>query len=361
MGDRRVGSLAVLVVIFTVGSLGTAPLVGQTRPVTAQANESTSAKPWSPPLTPDGHPDFQGVWVNNSATPLERPKALEGRQFLTDDEVAMLKRRADRFRDNDSDFAGGDSLYLAALSGVEKYKSPVATGAADVGADREFESRTSLIVDPPDGLVPFTPEGQRRQAEALEARARPAPKGPEDLPNDLRCLTFGVPRLGGGAASYNSYYQIVQTPGYIVLFGEVIHDARVIPLDGRPHAPADVRLLQGDSRGRWEGRTLVIDTTNFSAKSFFEGSSDNLHLVERFTRTAQDAIDYEITVSDTSTWTRPWTAVVHLKQSPDRMFEYACHEGNDRTMTDMLLGARAAERSTSEAPANPKSSGTPHP
>ena len=118
--------------------------------------------------------------------------------------------------------------------------------------------------------------------------------------------------------------------------------------------PADVRLLQGDSRGRWEGRTLVIDTTNFSAKSFFEGSSENLHLVERFTRTAADSIDYEITVSDSGAWTRPWTAVVHLRQSPDRMYEYACHEGNDRTMTDMLLGARAAERSTSEAPANPK-------
>jgi hypothetical protein len=139
-----------------------------------------------------------------------------------------------------------------------------------------------------------------------------------------------------------------------VLFGEVIHDARVISLDGRPHLPADVRLWHGDSRGRWEGRTLVIDTTNFSAKSYFQGSRENLHLTERMTRNTADTIDYEITVIDADTWTRPWTAVVHLKQSSDRMLEYACHEGNDRTMTGMLRGARAAEKSRSAVPANPR-------
>ena len=170
------------------------------------------------------------------------------------------------------------------------------------------------------------------------------------MPNDLRCLTFGVPRFGGNAAGYNSYYQIVQTPGYVLLFGEVVHDARVIPMDGRPHLPSDVRLLHGDSRGRWDGRTLVIDTTNFSPKSYFQGSRENLHLIERFTRIAADTIDYEITVSDPGAWTRPWTAVVHLKQSPDRMLEYACHEGNDRTMMGMLLGARAAERASIKGP-----------
>ena len=354
MGVRRVGSLTALIVTAT-GWLAVVPASGQTRAAAVQATESAPPKkPWSPPLTPDGHPDFQGVWVNNSATPLERPKALEGRQALTDEEVAVLKSRAARFRDNDSDFAGGDNLFLAALSGVEKYKSPVATGGADAGADREFENRTSLIVDPTDGKIPFTLEGQRRQSAAVDARAHPMPAGPEDLPNDLRCLTFGVPRLGGNAAGYNSYYQIVQTPGYVVLFGEVIHDARVISVDGRPHLPSDVRLWHGDSRGRWEGRTLVIDTTNFSAKSFFQGSSENLHLIERITRSAADTIDYEITVSDPGTWTRPWTAVVHLKQSSDRIFEYACHEGNDRTVTDMLLGARSAEASTSDPPARPR-------
>jgi hypothetical protein len=242
--------------------LAPALVVGQTLTANTIQQKSTPAKPWSVPLTPEGHPDFQGVWVNNSATPLERPKALEGRQFLTDDEVATLKRRADRFRDNDSDFAGGDALYLAALSGVEKYKSAVATGGAADGVTRDFDSRTSLIVDPPDGRIPFTVEGRQRVDVAAAVRARPAPTDPEDLPNDLRCLTFGVPRLGGNAAGYNSYYQIVQTAGYVVLFGEVVHDARVIPMDGRPHLPSDVRLLHGDSRGRWDGRTLVIETTN---------------------------------------------------------------------------------------------------
>jgi hypothetical protein len=354
MHGRCVRFPCVLAMFISASLLAPALVVGQTLTANTIQQKSTPAKPWSVPLTPEGHPDFQGVWVNNSATPLERPKALEGRQFLTDDEVATLKRRADRFRDNDSDFAGGDALYLAALSGVEKYKSAVATGGAADGVTRDFDSRTSLIVDPPDGRIPFTVEGRQRVDVAAAVRARPAPTDPEDLPNDLRCLTFGVPRLGGNAAGYNSYYQIVQTAGYVVLFGEVVHDARVIPMDGRPHLPSDVRLLHGDSRGRWDGRTLVIETTNFSSESYFQGSRENLHLIERFTRIASDTIDYEITVSDPGAWTRPWTAVVHLKQSSDRMLEYACHEGNDRTMMGMLLGARAAERSSIKGPDKPK-------
>ena len=354
MRARCVRVLVVLAICATVAALAPSKIAGQTLTANTSRDTPTAVKPWTPPVTPDGQPDLQGVWANNSATPLERPKALEGRPSLTDEEVATLRTRVNRFRENDSDFAGGDSLYLAALSGVEHYKSPIATGGAEDMTDRDFENRTSLIVDPPDGKIPFTPEGQQRQDRAAAVRARPAPTDPEDLPNDLRCLTFGVPRLGGNAAGYNSYYQIVQAPGYVVLFGEVIHDARVVPLDGRPHLPSDVRLLHGDSRGRWEGRTLVIDTTNFSAQSYFQGSTENLHLVERLTRTVEDTIDYEITVSDPEAWMRPWTAVVHLKQSSDRIFEYACHEGNERTVTDMLLGARAADRSTSEAPANPK-------
>jgi hypothetical protein len=339
MGVRSRGSQSAVVVTLT-GSLVAALLaVGEVRTASAQAKKPV-AKPWTPPVTPDGHPDLQGVWVNHSATPLERPKELEGRPFLTDEEVATLKSRAARFRDNDSDFAGGDALFLAALSGVERFKSAVATGGADAYIDRDFENRTSLIVDPSDGKIPFTPEGRRRADRAAEMRAHPTPAGPEDLPNDLRCISFGVPRLGGNAASYNSYHQIVQTAGYVVLFGEVIHDARVIPLDGRPHLPSDVRLWHGDSRGRWEGRTLVVDTTNFSAKSYWEGSSENLHLIERFTRASEDRIDYEITVSDPTTWTRPWTALVHLTQTRDQMFEYACHEGNQRTMTAILGAAR---------------------
>ena len=309
--------------------------------------------PWKSALTPDGQPDLQGIWSNNSATPLERPQALAGRQFLSDEEVAELQKRAARFRQNNSDAAAGDALYLAALSNVDRYKSSTATGGVEDQTERIFENRTSLITDPQDGKIPFTPEGQRRQAAAAAVRARPSPDGPEDLPNDLRCITNGVPRLGGNAAGYNSYYQFVQGPGYVVLVGEVIHDARVITLDGRPHLPANIRLWQGDSRGHWEGHTLVVDTTNFSPKSYFLGSRENLHLIERFTRVAEDTIDYEITVSDDSTWTRPWTAVVHLKQTQDQMYEYACHEGNDQTMTDMLKGARAAEAAAG-APSAPR-------
>ena len=185
-------------------------------------------------------------------------------------------------------------------------------------------------------------------------RRQPAPTAPDDLPNDLRCITFGVPRLGGGAAGYNSYYQIVQNRGYVVVFGEVIHDARIIPLDGRPHMPPTVRQWHGDSRGHWEGQTLVVDTTNFSAKSFFIGSSDALHVVERFTRVADDRIDYEITASDPGTWVQPWTAVVQLRQSHDRMYEYACHEGNYDVMVDMLSGASAAKENAAAPAAPPK-------
>jgi hypothetical protein len=348
MRDRCLGSLGTLAVVATVASLTAVSVGGQAGTASTKEKKPATTKPWIPPRTADGQPDFQGIWMNNSATPLERPQALEGRQFLTDEEVSELSKRAARFRQNDSDAAVGDNLFLAALANVGQYKNPNATGGAG-GVERDFDNRTSLIVDPPDGKIPFTPEGQRKQAAAAQAREHPAPVGPEDLPNDLRCLTFGIPRLGGNAAGYNSYYQIVQTRGSVVLFGEVIHDARVISLDGRPHLPSSVRLWQGDARGRWEGGTLVVDTTNFSPKSYFLGSTENLHLVERFTRVAENTIDNEVTVSDPGVWKQPWTAVIHLKQAEDRMYEYACHEGNYQTMTDMLAGASAAEKAAAEA------------
>jgi hypothetical protein len=188
----------------------------------------------------------------------------------------------------------------------------------------------------------MTPEAQRRQS-ATEAKQR-SPAGTEDISGPLRCITFGVPRLGGnfGAGPY-SYYQIFQTPGYVVLYPEIIHDPRIIPLDGRPHLPQSVRQWNGDSRGRWEGKTLVVDTTNFSAKSYYMGSAENLHLIERFTRTAPGTIKYEITVDDPATWTKPWTAVIYLKQTQDKIYEFACHEGNYDVMVSMLAGARAEQ------------------
>jgi len=275
---------------------------------------------------------------------------LEGRQFLTDDEVAELKKRADRlFKDGNSDFASGDNAFLAAFANVEQYKNPnISTGSSLEMVEREFDHRTSLIVDPPDGKIPPLTEAQQRQA-AAESRQR-LPAGPEDLSNALRCITFGVPRLGGnfGAGPY-SYYQILQSPSYVVLIMEIIHEARIIPLDGRPHLSQSIRQWSGDSRGRWEGKTLVVDTTNFSTKSTFMGSAENLHLIERFTRVAPDAIQYEITLDDPTTWTKPWTAMIRLKQTQDKIYEFACHEGNYHVMVGMLAGARAEEKAAEEA------------
>jgi hypothetical protein len=285
----------------------------------------------------------------NGATPLERPKGLEGRQSLTDAEVAELKKRAALlFKDGKSDFAAGDNAFLAAYANVEEYKNPnISTGGSAEMIEREFDNRTSLIVDPPDGRIPpMTPAAQQRLATwDAAASGRHSPAGPEDLTNFMRCITFGVPRLGGnfGAGPY-SYYQILQTPEYVVLFTETIHEARIIPLDGRPHLPPSIRQWSGDSRGRWEGKTLVVDTTNFSPKSYFLGSAENLHLVERFTRIAPDTLNYEITLDDPTTWARPWTAVIRLKQTQEAIYEFACHEGNYDTMLGMLGAGNADDK-----------------
>ena len=303
-----------------------------------------SASNWKAPRTPDGQPDLQGVWLSKSATPLERPKALEGRALLTDQEVAQLQERASRlFKEGTSDFAAGDAVFLAALGTADRFKSPTSTHNSEDMIEREFDRHTSLIVDPPDGRIPAptTDALKRREAAAAAARREHV----EDFDNALRCIAYGVPRLGGryGAGDYG-YYQIVQTPGYVLLFMETGHEARIIPLNGRPHAPDGMRLWSGDSRGRWEGETLVVETTNFSAKSNFMGSAAGLRLVERFTRVAPDAIRYEMTMSDPATWAKPWTAEMPLKQSDVRLYEWACHEGNYHIMTGMLSAARSQER-----------------
>jgi hypothetical protein len=318
-----------------------------------------SPSKWTPPRTADGQPDLQGVWVSNGATPLERPKELAGKPSLTNAEVAELKKRAAQlFKDGKSDFAAGDNAFLAAYANVEEYKNPnISTGGSEEMIQREFDNRTSLIVDPPDGRIPpMTPLGQQRRADAdATAAGRHPVAGPEDLTLFMRCITYGVPRLGGnfGAGPY-SYYQIFQTPEYVVLFMEMIHEARVIPLDGRPHLPRNIRQWSGDSRGRWEGKTLVVDTTNFSANSYFLGSTENLHLVERFTRIASDTLNYEITLEDPTTWTKPWTAVIHLKESQEAIYESACHEGNYTTMVGMLGAARANEKAAAETASKSK-------
>ena len=312
---------------------------------------SSQTKGWTPPLTQYGRPDLQGVWLNVSATPLERPKQLEGRQFLTDEEVAELKRRAARlFNLNaNSDAAGGDTYFLALLANPEEFRNPNATGSASVMIEREIENRTSLIVDPPDGKIPpLTAEGQERLARSPTPNAAGINRaaGPEDLSSAMRCITYGTPRLGVqniNAAGPMGYYQILQTPQHLVLFLEAIHETRIIPLDGRPHLPQTMRQWAGDSRGRWEGNSLIVETTNFSPKSRFMGAAENLRVVERFTRVAADTLDYEITLDDATTWTKPWTVLIHLRQAHDKLYEYACHEGNYHTMEGILGAARADE------------------
>src|SRR5437667_6367837 len=256
-------SLALVVTFATVGPV---PFVSGQKPPTDT---------WAPVLGPDGHPDLQGVWLNNSATPLERPKTLEGKAVLTEAEVAELRRRADRlFNNTNADFAGGDAVYLAALADVDRFRSSTSTGTTFEMIEREFDNRTSLIVDPPDGRIPpLTVEAQRRKAASDAARRRP-PDGPEDLTHVERCLTYGIPRLSGTntGAGPLGYHQIVQTRSSVVLLHEAIHEARTIRLDGRAHLPQTVRQWQGDSLGHWEGSTLIVDTTNFSAGNNFMGS-----------------------------------------------------------------------------------------
>jgi hypothetical protein len=306
------------------------------------AGQAPAAKKWTMPRAADGHPDLQGIWLAKTATPLERPKALEGRTSLTDEEVATLQARANRmFQAGNSDFAAGDAVFLAALDGREQFKSPSSTHNSEDMIEREFDHHTSLVIDPPDGHIPaITPEARRRR-EAIGAAAA-NPQGPEDLGNAFRCLSWGVPRLGGryGAGDLG-FYQIVQTPSYVVLFMETGHETRIITLDGRPHLSPGVTQWSGDSRGHWEGDTLVVDTMNFSPQANFMGAAENLHLIERFTRVATDTITYQMTFDDKTTWTRPWTAEMPLRRSDQHLYEYACHEGNF-VMTKGVLGAAYA-------------------
>jgi len=311
---------------------------------TAIDSSRTSPKGWTPPRTVDGQPDLQGVWLIHTATPLERLKALEGRARLTDEEVAEFRRRAARlFGSTNSDFAVGDGVFQAVLTNPEKYTNPNSTHGATDMIDLEFDNRTSLIVDPQDGRIPaVTPEGRSRQAAVNTAFRRPAV--PADVGNALRCLSWGVPRLGGRYGSGDmAYYQIIQSPSHVVLFMEVGHEARIIAIDGSPHLPSTLRQWNGDSRGHWEGNTLVVVTTNFSPKSYFMGSTERLHVIERFTRTAPDTITYEMTLNDPATWTKPWTAMMPMRSRQETLYEFACHEGNYHIMSGMLVGAQVQQ------------------
>ena len=300
-------------------------------------------RPWAVSRSDAGHPDFEGVWVNNSATPLERPAAFNGRARLTDGEVAELKRRAARIFATGSDFAIGDLFFQALIENPEQYKNPQALVGIEWLDDLEIESRTSLITDPPDGRLPaLRPAARQRQAAAAARQNALAEAG--SLSNVLRCITPGTPRVGGNAAGFNGHFQIFQSRDHVVILAEMMHQARIIPVSARPRLSDRVSQWDGDSRGRWDGDTLVVESANFSSKSNFRGAAEGLRVTERFTRTAADTLVQAITVSDPTTWERPWTAEIVLKRTTTPLFEIACHEGNRRSVEGMLNAARADEK-----------------
>lgn len=335
---------------FVIGLTALSSLAqGQVAPHSALATKAVK-QTWTPPRSADGHPDLQGFWANNNATPLERPKELAGREFLTDQEVSALEKKAGELFSGQGDAAFGDTLFETVLANVKGTKSGFKSTDGETGDyssvwndKRDWNNRTSLITDPADGRLPaITPEAQKRREANAAARNR-LPAGPQDRGLQERCITYGSPQL---VAGYQSYYQIVQTPKSVVIMTEMIHDARAIPLDGGPHLPATVHQWLGDSRGHWEGDTLVVDTTNYKARSFMGMSSEKLHVIERFSRSDPETLKYEITINDPDTWTKPWSLMIPLKRSPNPVFEYACHEGNIG-MIGILAGARAEEAASS--------------
>ena len=310
----RIGATAALIVATTMFA-----------PTAASGQAPSTTKSWKPSLTPWGHPDFQGLWkANESAQPPPQPKPRPAA-------TAPSSGRG----------GGGGG------------------GGVGAGPEHWYEAQPIVmtsqlkIVDPPDGKVPpLTSDGQKR-ASARSGRYRGRPAGPEDMVTWDRCITRGVP---GSMIpiNYNNNYQFFQTPNSVVIAYEMIHDARIIPVDGRPHVSAGIRQWLGDPRGRWEGNSLVVETTNFTDKTrviYGDGDhSEQLRLTERFTPVDADTMRYEFTVDDPATWTRPWTAVLLLKRGDeqDRIYEYACHEGN-YAMTNSLSGARAEERAEASA------------
>jgi hypothetical protein len=292
-----------------------------------------TGKVWTPPRTPDGQPDLQGIWTNATITPLERPAEFAAKPFMTKEEAAAYEKRT--LENTNADRRDGGA------------EADVGRAYNDAWYDRGTKTvatlRTSLVIDPPDGRIPpLTPERQKEMAAMRQAAVGHSTDGPENRALQERCLlwpTAGPPML---PSFYNNNYQIVETKGYVMILVEMIHDVRIIPLDGRPHVPGSIHQWMGDSRGRWEGNTLVVETTNFNNKTNFRGADENLKLIERFTRVDEDTIRYEFTVDDPTAFTRPWSAQIPMRRSDGPIFEYACHEGN-YAMADVLRGARAEE------------------
>jgi hypothetical protein len=341
MSHRSLVGVGVLTVPLTVVWLATIPVTGQTPSAGARTN-GTAAKPYAQPRTPDGQPDIQGFWTNSTYTPLERPNNVTKDFYTPAEAAAAEKRAAEREGEQTEPGTVADVHYDFTQFGLDRSQSAFARNL-----------HTSLIVDPPDGkLPPLTAEGQKRAADRAATRKAmgATTDAVENMPVGTRCLIMagsGPPMMSAG---YNSNYQIVQAPGYVMILVEMVHDVRIIPLDGRPQPPGSVRQWMGTSRGHWEGQTLVVETTNFNGKNPFRGSSENMRVTERFTRVADNAIIYRFTVDDPATWEKPWTAETPMQKTEGPIFEHACHEGNYGVM-NTLAGARLEEKKAAESAA----------
>jgi hypothetical protein len=304
----------------------------------------------TPLRTPDGQPDLQGTWTNATVTPFQRPAQLGSKQFFTAEEAAAFEKR--------SVTQGNVDLIEGQRGASDLARRAYNNFWVDRGTRVAKTMRTSLVMDPPDGRVPpFTPEAQKRfDVFRAELALHPA-DGPEDRFLSERCILFGAAGPPMLPEPYNNNYQIVQGRGFVAIVVEMNHDTRIIPLDGSPHLPPAIRQWKGDSRGHWEGGTLVVDTTNFKFNNqsrfgvgYLDGMTDqNLHVIERFRRTDPNTIIYQATVDDPSVYTKPWTVEISMAKRTDRIFEYACHEGN-YGMTGILSGARAEEKKAASAP-----------
>jgi hypothetical protein len=307
------------------------------------AAATLSAQTYTPPKTAWGDPDLQGIWPGNMGVPMQRPATFGDRATLTEDEFAKKQDQAKKQAQADSESAAASD-------------TKVGIGPPSYWTERGKPThQASLIVDPPNGrLPPLTPEAEKYRKEAqLPGEWRGVANSPEDLNIYYRCITRGL--LGSVIpVVYNNGNQILQVPGYVVFRNEMIHESRVIPLDGSPHVGPAIKLYLGDSRGHWEGNTLVVETTNFTDKDAIGSNgagypgdpgyhSDQMKLIEKFTRTGPKTLEYRATVDDPKTWTKPWTMLIELARDDNyQIMEYACHEGN-YAMTDILSGARVAE------------------
>ena len=305
----------------------------------AAAGQDEASDAWQAPRTENGRPDLQGVWDFRSLTPLERPEAIADQDVFTAEEAAQFTE--ERLAALDKDQPGPDG------------RIPLSGGYNDFwwdyGRQLTGDLRTSLVVDPPDGRLPeLTPAGRERAAARRAALGRDA-HGPEDRGAFERCIlgfNAGPPM---NPSAYNNNMQLFQTADHVVILNEMVHDARIVPLDGSDHVPADVRQWSGDSRGHWDGDTLVIETQNFTAKTSFRGTGPGLHLVERFTRVEEGILLYEYTVTDPESFERPWSVAVPMQKNDLPVFEYACHEGN-YGMLNLMVSARAEDaRKAAEA------------